>query len=44
MTKYDDKDLYEDDEVNYDYENDEPTPEGDLQKKLKGSYSLLSSR
>lgn len=41
MTDYKDKDLYEDDEVNYDYENDEPTtPEGDLQKTLKG-YRII---
>lgn len=41
MNKYrDDKDLYEDDEVDYPYENDEPTPESDLQKTLKG-YRII---
>ena len=37
MADYKDKDLYEDDELDYkeEYENDEPTPESDLQKTLK---------
>lgn len=42
MADYKDKDLYEDDELDYkeEYENDEPTPESDLQKTLKG-YRII---
>ena len=43
MADYKDKDLYEDDELDYkeEYENDEPTPESDLQKTLKGYRSII---
>ena len=42
MADYKDKDLYEDDELDYkeEYEDDEPTPESDLQKTLKG-YRII---
>lgn len=42
MADYKDKDLYEDDKLDYkeEYENDEPTPESDLQKTLKG-YRII---
>lgn len=42
MADYKDKDLYEDDELDYkeEYENDVPTPESDLQKTLKG-YRII---
>lgn len=42
MADYKDKDLYEDDELDYkeEYEDDEPTPESDLQKTIKG-YRII---
>ena len=42
MTKYNDSDLYNEDEKDYidPYENDEQTPESDLQKTLKG-YRII---
>lgn len=45
MANYDDKDLYEDDELDYkdDYDTQEPSSHEDMQKKLKGYRIIIIS-